>query len=236
MDDGLSAAQAAQRVLHGFDGSGDRRLSAQRAASVRRLLHGAVRRLDEAGGRRILDDVADEVGVESTLMSVVMPLLRALGDGWQRGTTSIAQEHFASHLVRERIAAWSATAARPATGAPTALLACPAEEHHDLGLLVLSALLRRRGWSVRYLGADTPASDLVEVARATQPAATVLSATRSQPFADAATTLVQLHDACSVILAGAGATPEVARAIDARATHEDPRGLADRLTRAVLGS
>jgi MerR family transcriptional regulator, light-induced transcriptional regulator len=38
------------------------------------------------------------------LRDVVLPYLRALGDRWERGDVSVAQEHFASNLIRGRLA------------------------------------------------------------------------------------------------------------------------------------
>jgi transposase-like protein len=46
----------------------------------------------------------------------------------------------------------------------SAVLACPQGERHELGLMMLAIALRRDGWKVIYLGADTPVDDAVAVA------------------------------------------------------------------------
>ena len=50
------------------------------------------------------------------LRYIVLPLLAEVGQRWERGTASIAQEHFASNLIRGRLAA--AVGARLPDGDP----------------------------------------------------------------------------------------------------------------------
>lgn len=78
-----------------------------------------------------------------------------IGDDWFTGKTSVQQEHFASSLAMRRI--YSLFAASPAPTRPGRILACcPVGEQHELGLLMLVVMLRRRGWDVIYLGANVP--------------------------------------------------------------------------------
>ena len=87
----------------------------------------------------------------------------------------MAQEHFASHLIRGRL---SSLARGWGTGqGPYALLACPPGEQHELALLVFGIVLHRNGWRVRYLGANTPIEDLTQVTGDTRPSLIVLAAT-----------------------------------------------------------
>jgi cobalamin-dependent methionine synthase I len=59
------------------------------------------------------------------------------------------------------------------------IAACVPGDRHEIGLLALSTGLRRRGWDVRYLGADLPFDELERTATALQPAAILLSATHA---------------------------------------------------------
>ena len=149
----------------------------------------------------------------------------------ERGEVDVAQEHFASHLLRERMLSW--TAAVPPVGslAPTALLACPGGEQHDLGLLALAVLLRRRAWSVRFLGASTPAEVLESVVTETRPDVVIVSATSTERFLAEGEALRRLAKTrTAVLLAGAGATAEVSAALGIESTSLDPRALASRLS------
>jgi hypothetical protein len=71
-----------------------------------------------------------------------------------------------------------AASTAPAQGRPTVVVACPAGERHDIAPLAFSILLRRQGWQVRYLGADTPVADLAFACRRIQPDLVVVAASR----------------------------------------------------------
>ena len=70
------------------------------------------------------------------------------------GDASIAQEHFASALLRGRLLG---LARGWGTGSgPLGLLACFPGDQHDLGLLCFGLALRGQGWRITFLGPDTP--------------------------------------------------------------------------------
>ena len=83
-----------------------------------------------------------------------MPYLRDLGDRWERGEITVAQEHFASNVVRGRLLGIARGWGRGV--GPRALLACAPGEQHELGLIAFGLALRAHGWRIEYLGADTP--------------------------------------------------------------------------------
>jgi len=45
-----------------------------------------------------------DLSVPAVLRDVVLPYLAGMGERWQRGTASIAMEHFASNVIRSRLA------------------------------------------------------------------------------------------------------------------------------------
>ena len=52
----------------------------------------------------MLDHLFADFTVETTLREVLMPYLRDLGDRWAKGAIGVATEHFASNLLRARLA------------------------------------------------------------------------------------------------------------------------------------
>ncbi len=128
--------------------------------------------------------------------------LAELGEGWYGGTISAQQEHFASALVARRLNALFAVA--PAPTRPDRLLAaCPPGEFHDLALLMLSFIMRWRGWEVIYLGADVPLDQLDATLRATSPQL-VLSLAQTLPGAASLAELARFTNARSTPLAFGG--------------------------------
>jgi methylmalonyl-CoA mutase cobalamin-binding subunit len=98
-----------------------------------------------------------------------------IGEGWYHGDVTVQQEHFCSSLVIRRLE--SLILATPPPVRPGRfLIACPPEEEHVIGPLVLTALLRRRGWEVVYLGADVPMERLGVTVRSINPTLAILAA------------------------------------------------------------
>lgn len=112
--------------------------------------------------------------------SVLVPLLVDTGAAWQSGITAVWQEHFASATVRTIVEAlYPDVIAQTSAVTPqqrTAVLACPSGEQHDLGMRMLADRFALAGWTVAYLGTDTPAEEIVSAAKALSADMVVLSA------------------------------------------------------------
>jgi methanogenic corrinoid protein MtbC1 len=121
----------------------------------------------------------------------------------------VAQEHFASNLVRGRLMALARSWDRG--GGPRSLLACAEGELHDLPLIGFGLALREQGWRISFLGADTPVASVVDTARALTPDAVVISGTTSGALDAIATRLREIALHAPLYVAGAAADPQVAR-------------------------
>src|SRR5271166_7049613 len=125
---GLSAAEAARAALGEDNGAGHGRAAGpDRAAPAAGELPGALRQaldaFDEPAAQAALDRLVSDLSVTTVLRDVVLPYLTELGERWESGTASIAQEHFASNLIRGRLAG---LARGWGNGhGPRAVLACP---------------------------------------------------------------------------------------------------------------
>ena len=93
--------------------------------------------------RPFLDRLLSDFWLTSVLRDVLIPYLAELGERWEHGTVSVAQEHFASNVIHGRLAGlargWGSG------HGPRAVLACPPGELHDLALMVFGIVLNRRG-------------------------------------------------------------------------------------------
>ncbi|WP_392544126.1 MerR family transcriptional regulator [Oryzobacter telluris] len=167
----------------------------------------AVSALDEDRAHAVLDTAFLERSVESAIIDVVLPLLRRIGEMWELGRIGIAQEHFASSLLRRRLGALSLTWG--VGSGPVAVLACPPGEFHDIVLLSFGVLLGRAGWRIRYLGPDTPVHSLAGAAKIARADAVVLASRRPSGFRAHAKSLSRLGKEYPLWLAGRGATPRV---------------------------
>ena len=189
---------------------------------ARAELGDALEAFDEPEAQAVFDALLSIATLDALLSDVVMPYLHDLGDRWERGELSVAQEHFASNVLRGRLLGLARGWGRGA--GPRALLACPEGERHDLGLIAFGLALRERGWRIDYLGPDTPVESIEEAARRTDPSVVVLSSVRPEPLEQ----IAELAARHRVAIAGAGAAMARVQGVERLTT--DPVTEAERLT------
>jgi MerR family transcriptional regulator, light-induced transcriptional regulator len=136
----------------------------------------ALLRYRERDAEALLDEAFALHPVERVLEQVITPVMVQVGERWHRGTATIGQEHFATAFLRRRLAALFDVYGNP-PGGPLALTASAPTEWHDMGILLISIVLRRHGWRVIYLGQNMPVEALIEEIRQHQPRLVCLSAT-----------------------------------------------------------
>lgn len=209
--------------------SGGLRAEALTAAQAVEDLHTAMVAYDTASMHGVLDRVFATVSVESAIREVLLPFLRRVGEGWENGHLDVADEHFATDVVRGRLGALS-FAAGSASG-PLALLACTPYESHDIALKAVEVVLQRAGWRTRFLGAHTPLESLKVAADIIEPDVILLSGSLPAAFTGLGSTVADLVGSFDVYLAGRGADEEVAERLGATYLPGDPVDAARRLSR-----
>ena len=227
---GLAAAQAARLVLSG--GEPEPRTDSGSVITLEDAaanLSAALDRLEEQAANSALDRLFSAYTVETVLQEVVLSYLHQLGERWEGGEVSVAQEHFASNLLRGRLLGLAQGWGQGQ--GPLAILACVPGEHHELGLLVFGVSLRRRGWRITYLGTDSPIGAVADIARSLTPAVVVLLSINPDNFLDHAREIKELAKQVPVMIAGTGATPEVARHTQTRVLDQDPVSAAETIDR-----
>jgi methanogenic corrinoid protein MtbC1 len=140
---------------------------------------------DEQQAEQILSQAFSLYPPETVSLELIQKAVAQIGEGWYRGDVTVQQEHYCSELAVRRLEALIMSAPPPSRPGRI-LAACPPREHHTIGLLLLTYLLRRRGWDVVYLGANVPAERLETTIELTEPQLLILSAQ-------------QLHTAASVL-------------------------------------
>jgi MerR family transcriptional regulator, light-induced transcriptional regulator len=112
----------------------------------------------------ILNSSILKLGFEKTVTDVLYPFLEKIGVLWQVGSVNIAQEHFITNLIRQKmIIAIDGQSKPTASNAKSFLLFLPDKEFHELGLLFYSFLLKKNGYRVVYLGQSVPFNDVKEM-------------------------------------------------------------------------
>jgi DNA-binding transcriptional MerR regulator len=199
---GMAAAEAAALAVR--EAAGEQGApTASRPEAIRDELAEALDAFNEPRAQAILDRLLALATVETLLSEVIVPYLHELGERWQRGEASIAQEHFASGVLRGRLLGlargWGLGLG------PTAVLACLPGEQHDLGLIAFGLALRSRAWRIVYLGPDTPIDTVEEASRRLEPNLVVLSAVSPERVRPALPKLRELAERHRLALGGAAA-------------------------------
>jgi DNA-binding transcriptional MerR regulator len=226
LDAGVSAAQAARLAL----AEPPRDAADEASAGLMRLsteLRAALDRLDDSGAHAILDRLLAAFTLRTVLRDVVLPYLRDLGARWQRGEATVAQEHFASNVLRGRLLGLARGWGQGS--GPRAVLACAPGELHDLPLIVFGLVLAERGWQITYLGADTPIPTIEEALADVDPRLVVVAAMTAQRLRAAQPELTKLARSVPVALAGGGASAALAGATGASLLAGDPVTAAERV-------
>ena len=229
---GLSAAEAAQAAI-------DEERSVRTIADPGEVQHRdrltdaaetltlALDAFDEAAAQAVLDRLLGTLTVETVLRDVLLPFLHELGVRWERGAVSVAQEHFASNVIRGRLA--SLARGWGHGHGPEAVLACVPDELHDIALLAFGIVLNRNGWRIGFFGASTPLADLIRIAKTSRPDLVVLTASTPDRFDGLTEDLRVLARTAPLALAGGGATNAIADAAGARLLTDDPVTAAERM-------
>jgi DNA-binding transcriptional MerR regulator len=196
-------------------------------AAAKDELAEALAAFDEPRAHALLDSLLATATIDAVLATVVLPYLHELGDHWERGEASVAQEHFASSLLRGRLLGLARGWGRGV--GPGVVLACAPGEQHDLGLIAFGLALRGHGWRIGYLGADTPLTSVADAARAFAAAFAVVSAVTPKPLQAHRDELRDVARRQRLCLGGAGAA-EAALDLDAEILSGDAVEEAEHLT------
>jgi MerR family transcriptional regulator, light-induced transcriptional regulator len=194
-------------------------------------LAGALDRFDEEQAHAVLDQLLAAYRIETILRELLVPYLHDLGERWERGEVSVAQEHFASNLLRGRLLGLARGWGQG--HGPAAVLACLPGEQHDLGLIAFGITLYRRGWHIIYLGPDTPIASIRQATETVAPDLVVLAGTVPEPFAAHADAIADLASQTTLALGGAGATAELATRTGASLLDQDPVSAAESMDPAL---
>ncbi|MCB0065154.1 MAG: MerR family transcriptional regulator, partial [Caldilineaceae bacterium] len=130
---------------------------------------------DEQSAEEVVAQAFALFPAEKVCMGLLQKGLNIIGEQWYTGNITVQQEHFASSLALRRLEALLAATPLP-TRAGRVLIGCPPEEAHTFVPLMLTLLLRRRGWNVIFLGANVPIQDFVLTVQTAKPLLVVLTA------------------------------------------------------------
>jgi MerR family transcriptional regulator, light-induced transcriptional regulator len=108
-------------------------------------------------------------GIEKTINQIIFPFMERIGVLWITGHINPAQEHLVSNIIRQKLIVGTEGVVSHLKIDKTGLLFLPEGEFHELGLLFIQYLLKNRGISVLYLGANVPIDDVEYIIKVKKP-------------------------------------------------------------------
>ena len=120
---------------------------------------------DEAGAWTIVENaLTSTLDPQDVHLDLLAPALGRIGEDWEAGRLSVADEHRATVVAGRLIGRLGPRFARRGRKRGVVVVAAPSGETHALPGAMLSDLLRGAGFEVVDLGADTPTASIVEAA------------------------------------------------------------------------
>lgn len=136
----------------------------------------AINDFDELRLDQLYNDALATFPMSLVTEQLIIPLLRMVGKNWEEGLHGVAEEHFFSLYIRNKLGSrWHHGS--PALSGRRIVAACMPGDRHEYGLLLFALVARSRGFDLVLLGADMPLAELAKVVDKTRAAAVVISTT-----------------------------------------------------------
>jgi methanogenic corrinoid protein MtbC1 len=162
---------------------------------------------------------------------VVAPAMHEIGELWEKGALTVADEHMATALTHRVLAALRppieaeahADQAGASSGGRSVMLAAVQGERHALGLRMAADVLEDAGFHAIYLGADVPTEALLQAFASLSPDLLGLSATMADlapRLGEVAAAVRRSHPQLDLLLGGQAASPDIGGATFVRDLEE----------------
>ena len=108
---------------------------------------------DTIGVELTMKDVLANHSLEVVATMLFPQIIRELDERWNAGSINLVTQNYAITTLRCQLTAMINAVGQSKIGSKI-LLACAPEDHHEIGLLLLALILKRRGFRIIYLGPD----------------------------------------------------------------------------------
>ena len=202
---------------------------------VDRLLAG-----DSSGAWSIVDSALLAGSPQDVHLQILGPALRSIGDKWETGRITVADEHRATAVALGLLGRLGPLFARPGRRRRGSVLLAGAEtDPHAIPILMVGDVLRSEGFEVIQLGADVPVDHLVAMAFRAELLAVGVSVSTDGGLIHAERAVSRLHEhlpGVGVFLGGpAVGSEETARASGADGWAADAGSAAELVLRLAGG-
>ena len=147
---------------------------------------------DTGGFQQMMQQRLAREGLQRFVLDTVAPLTVAVGIAWEEGRIAVFEEHLYTEQTK-RLLRQALVALPEGRCSPRILLTTPADEQHELGLLMAEVLLTLEGATCIPLGTQMPVVDIQRAAEVYAVDIVALSISASYPLRKVAPMLLQLR-------------------------------------------
>jgi len=158
-------------------------------------LFALIRQHDGAAYLQAMQQRLARQGLRQFVQDTVAPLTVQIGFAWERGRLQVFEEHLFTELTARVLR--QAIAAVPGGSEPRVLLTTLPKEPHEMGLLMVEAVLSLEGAQCISLGTQMPLMEIVDAVAAHQVDIVALSFSAAFPARQTRALLEQLRAALS---------------------------------------
>lgn len=131
---------------------------------------------EEGKAQDLINHAFSLYSVEKVVIDILGSLLVTVGDMWEKGQITSAHEHYTTQVLKTRIS--MIFYSLPSNGLlPKAIAVCGPNETHEVGLLIFTLFLRRKGFEVIYLGSSIEDKDVELIVKEVDPTFLFMSCT-----------------------------------------------------------
>jgi MerR family transcriptional regulator, light-induced transcriptional regulator len=114
--------------------------------------------------------IEKNIPVETMYSDLFQKSLYRIGELWEQNRISVAVEHLATAITEHLLSQiYPRLLADRQPNNRRAIVSCSVNEYHQVGARMVADIMESRGWDVWFLGANTPASDLLEMIQEKNP-------------------------------------------------------------------
>lgn len=119
---------------------------------------------------QIVDDLRiQQIPIETIYSALFQRSLYKVGEYWEMNKISVATEHMATAITEQMMIRLQPDLFSTERIGKKAVIACVANEHHQIGAKMIADIFEMNGWDGYFIGANTPADELLRFIESQHP-------------------------------------------------------------------
>ncbi|MCC6550679.1 MAG: cobalamin-dependent protein [Ignavibacteriaceae bacterium] len=113
--------------------------------------------------------LAEDMSIKELYETIIKPALYKIGRMWEYNQIGVATEHLATAITENILSSLYTSIRSTSKIGNSVILTCLENEFHQVGIKMVRDIFEKNGWDTFFLGANTPASNVVSLAKNIQP-------------------------------------------------------------------